>query len=74
MATVIQFAAKSPETVSNPKVRTYSIDISAFPDDYLEFTANGVKVDAKSLYQIASELEKIASIIRSDVMSDVIKA
>jgi len=74
MATIINFLP--PATPSQPdsesKARTYSLDISAFPDSYIEFTANNVKTDAKSLFKIADELEKIASIIRSDVLTAVV--
>jgi hypothetical protein len=73
MATIIEFnALKSQiqaQSASLPQARNYSIDISAYPGDYLEFTAHQVKTDPRALCQIADELEKIASIIRSDVIS-----
>lgn len=74
MAAIIPFTStnRRPEVeASAAEPHNYSINISAFPNGYLEFTANGVRTDAKALYQIAAELEKIASIIRSDVITKI---
>jgi len=57
------------ESMDMPLTRSYSLDITTYPGGYLEFTANSVRTDGKSLYEIAADLEKIASIIRSDVMT-----
>lgn len=58
-----------PEKTEAP--RCYSLDITQYPDN-LHFTVNGIKVDSDSLFKIASELEKIAQIIRTDVVTGVV--
>jgi len=63
MADILNFALQK-EPVS------YSVDISLYPDN-LEFTVSRIKTDAKSLLKIADELEKIARIIRTDVVTGI---
>ena len=77
MAKILEFSQPVSSSGSNalaeelglPVTRTYSLDITTYPGGFLEFTASQVRTDGKSLYEIASDLEKIASIIRSDVMT-----
>jgi hypothetical protein len=73
MAVILQFtpvpSSASAGQKRLPAPRSYSVDVSAHSDGYLEFTASGVRADGASLSEIADELEKIASIIRSDVIS-----
>ena len=49
----------------------YSVDISQYADDFL-FTVNGIKVNKDTLSKIADQLEKIAQIIRADVVTGVV--
>jgi hypothetical protein len=70
MALVLEFSPRAAEEsapIIQPK--TYNVDIATYPNGYLEFTASGIKADKASLCRIAEELEKIASIIRSDVIT-----
>jgi hypothetical protein len=71
MASIITFnpPAKCEQPESGPAPRTYNLEITAYPDNYLEFRANGIHTDPRSLYKIADELRKVASIICSDVMT-----
>lgn len=70
MADVINFVVPE-KTVEAPAPRTYSVDIVQYPDN-LAFTVNGIKVCPDSLYKIASELEKIAHIIRTDIVTGIV--
>lgn len=54
-----------------PAPKSYSVDITLYPDDLL-FTVNGIRVSPDSLTKIADELEKIAQIIRTDVVTGVV--
>lgn len=67
MADVIELI--KPVKPVQPK--TYSVDITQYPNN-LEFTVNGIKVNPESLTRIADELEKIAQIIRTDVVTGVV--
>jgi len=51
--------------------REYSLDIAQYPDD-LTFTVKGITVNRDSLSKIADELEKIAQIIRTDVVTGIV--
>jgi hypothetical protein len=68
MADILEF---TPNTPQEPIVKpvNYFVDVELYPDD-LHFTVRRVKTDKRSLLKIASELETIASIIRSDVICD----
>jgi len=64
MADVIPLAlAKQP--------KTYSVEVTKYPDNLL-FTVDGIKVNPQSLFKIADELEKIAQIIRADVVTGAV--
>ncbi len=67
MADVIELPALRKS--SQPKM--YSLDVTQFPDNIM-FTVNDVRADADSLRQIADELEKIAHIIRTDVITGMV--
>lgn len=67
MADVIELSI--PRKAVKPKA--YSIDVTQYPDD-LRFTVNNITVDGASLQKIADELEKIAQIIRTDVITGVV--
>lgn len=54
-----------------PKARSYSLDIEQYPDN-LMFTLNGIKPNPESLRKVADELEKIAQIIRADVVTGAV--
>lgn len=60
MADILSF-----ETTPDPM--QYYLDVTVHPDN-LAFTISRIKTDSQSLLKIAAELEKIASIIRSDVI------
>lgn len=64
MADIIEFV----KTVTSKR---YSLDITQYPDN-LAFTVNGIKVNPESLRQIADQLEKIAQIIRTDVVTGAV--
>jgi len=51
--------------------KEYSVDITQYTDN-LRFTLNGIKVNPDSLRKIADELEKIARIIRNDVVTGIV--
>ena len=67
MADVIQLVV--PERLPEPKA--YSVDVTQYPDNLL-FTVNNIRVDADSLHNIADALEKIAHIIRTDVITGTV--
>jgi hypothetical protein len=62
MADIITFDRK----VTVPPVQ-YSVAVTLEPGN-LAFTLSEINTDARSLLKIASELERIAQIIRTDVV------
>lgn len=68
MADIIEFTKRVDE---KNDTNTYSVDISQYPDN-LMFTVNGIEVSPESLSKIADQLERIAQIIRTDVVTRVV--
>ncbi len=64
MADIIEF-------LKRVELKQYSVDITEYPDN-IAFTVNGIKVNPESLRLIADQLEKIAQIIRTDVVTGAI--
>jgi hypothetical protein len=56
---------------TEPKTESYSVDVTLLPDN-LMFTVNGITRDSKALLKIADEMEQIARIIRTDVVTGVV--
>jgi hypothetical protein len=70
MADVIVF--KTPEKAEAAVVpKTYNVEVTCYPDN-LMFTINDIQVNSWSLQKVADELEKIAQIIRTDLITRVI--
>ncbi|MDE3059668.1 MAG: hypothetical protein KGJ06_01495 [Pseudomonadota bacterium] len=71
MADIISFqshaSALKPIPVMADQPVSYSVDVTLYPDN-LMFTVNDIKPDSSSLLRIADELERIARIIRTDVV------
>jgi hypothetical protein len=69
MADIISFEPKKAAVSEEESTSEhYHLDVSLYPDD-LRFTLRRVKVQPDALLKIAQELEQIASIIRSDVIT-----